>query len=270
VTIQFWLGLLFGVAAVVPTAVLLARIGYRRVVNLQQRLRQSERLAELGTLTGGLAHEIKNPLSTVQLNLQLLHEDLQASPATPPRVHKRLTTVRQETSRLRDILESFLRYAGNLTLERHLCDPDQLVDELIDFLSPQALLQKVELRHTTLPRATPVSLDAKLIRQALLNLMLNAIQAMPDGGTLTVEVRTTDAQLRIGVIDTGPGIPADEQARIFQAYYSKKRGGTGLGLAMTRRIAEEHGGGVLLESQVGAGSRFTIVLPLLTTPAPGA
>lgn len=264
--VLFLWGLLGGWLSGLVIYSILARRARRRYTLLQQRTARAERLAELGALTGGLAHEIKNPLSTVQLNLQLLQEDLVASVSTPARVTKRLATVRQETGRLRDILESFLRYAGNLTLERSACDPDVLVDELIDFLAPQAQLQKVELRHGSLASPRTVMLDSKLIRQALLNLMLNALQAMSGGGVLRVDVSLDASDLRLAVIDTGPGISREEQPRIFQAYYSKKRGGTGLGLAMTRRIAQEHGGRIDLESEPGKGSRFTIVLPLNPTP----
>ncbi|HEX8341699.1 MAG TPA: ATP-binding protein [Tepidisphaeraceae bacterium] len=250
------IGLLLGLA----TAGVASTLLYRRNVALGERARAAERLAELGTLTAGLAHEIKNPLSTVQLNLQLLQEDLQQTGCSP-RVTTRLTTVTREATRLRDILDSFLRYAGRIELQRERVNLDLLLEELVDFLAPQAQLGRVRLRH--IPAAEPVVADAdpRLIKQAALNLMLNALQAMPGGGELIVDAGREDGAVTLSVTDTGPGIALEEQGRIFQAYVTRKKGGTGLGLPMTQRIAREHGGAVELQSEVGKGSRFTIKLP---------
>jgi signal transduction histidine kinase len=261
--VGFAWGLVAGLLVALVVAAASAVVGYRRLREWERRARQAERLAELGTLTGGLAHEIKNPLSTVQLNLQLLQEDVTALPGVSPRVVNRLATMRQETQRLRDILEDFLRYAGRMELDRKPTDLDQLVGELVDFLAPQAEMQRVQIRHRVADPPIVAGIDPKLLKQALLNLMLNAIQAMGSGGELILAVRRvggTDAA--IDVIDTGPGISPEEQKRIFEAYYSKRRGGTGLGLAMTQRIAGEHGGRVVLQSEPGKGSCFSIVLPV--------
>src|SRR5260370_15974710 len=133
---------------------------YKRFDRLQQRARQAERLAELGTLTGGLAHEIKNPLSTVQLNLQLLQEDLSPDDPAYGRILSRLNLVHRETSRLRDILDDFLRYAGKLEVERKPVDLNLLVEELVDFFTPQAQLHKVQARWKPSPQPVIVSADA--------------------------------------------------------------------------------------------------------------
>src|SRR4051812_23453443 len=117
---------------------LVATVAYRRFERLQRRARQSERLAELGTLTGGLAHEIKNPLSTIQLNLQLLREDLAPDNPTYSPLVNRLETVQKETARLRDILDDVLRYAGKMELQRQPTDVHRLLEDLVDFFSPQA------------------------------------------------------------------------------------------------------------------------------------
>lgn len=233
----------------------------RRLLAAREQVRQAERLAELGTLTGGLAHEIKNPLSTVQLNLQLLQEDLAADRTTPPRVVSRLSTITREASRLRDTLDDFLRYAGRLEIQPQPIDLSEMLGELVDFLSPQAQLTRVQLRQAHPEQKVHACVDHRLIKQASLNLMLNAMQAMPNGGELIVAATPRDAQIELSFTDTGPGIAPDDQGKIFQAYYSKRKGGTGLGLAMTKRIAEAHGGSVELKSEVGKGSRFCIILP---------
>ena len=258
----FTTGVFVGVGASLLLATLGAALAYRRFVRLERRARQAERLAELGTLTGGLAHEIKNPLSTVQLNLQLLREDmLQQNPANS-RLISRLDTVTKETTRLREILDDFLRYAGRLELDRKPTELNQLLDELVDFFSPQAQLQRVQLRLRRATQPIVANVDSKLIKQAVLNLMLNGMQAMPNGGEMILAASNGDGRAIIDVIVTGSGIPPEAQARVFQAYYSTKKGGTGLGLAMAKRIAEEHGGRLGVTSEMGKGSDFALNLPM--------
>jgi signal transduction histidine kinase len=235
---------------------------YRRFILLERRTRDAERLAELGTLTGGLAHEIKNPLSTVQLNLQLLQEDLDRRNPGYARIIRRLETVQRETGRLKDILDDFLRYAGKLELDRRPVDLVDLLDELVDFFAPQAQLSRVQARVRPADGPVIASVDPKLIKQTVLNLMLNAVQAMGEkGGELILSASQQDGEARIDVIDTGPGIPPEALEQVFQAYYSTKSGGTGLGLAMAKRIAEEHGGRISVHSEVGKGTDFAIHLP---------
>jgi signal transduction histidine kinase len=255
-------GLLTGLGACAIIALAVGAYAYRRFVLLERRARHAERLAELGTLTGGLAHEIKNPLSTVQLNLQLLHEDLLPENPAYSRLVNRLETVQKETSRLREILDDFLRYAGRITLDRKPTELNQLLDELIDFFSPQAALQRVQLRQRRSDQPIMANIDPKLIKQAVLNLVLNGMHAMPNGGEMILAASQADGVAKIEIIDTGSGIPPETQAKIFQAYYSTKKGGTGLGLAMAKRIAEEHGGRLSVSSEMGKGSDFAINLPL--------
>jgi signal transduction histidine kinase len=235
---------------------------YRRLLSLQQRTRQAERMAELGVLTGGLAHEIRNPLSTVQLNLQLLAEELESDGNGHNRLLPRLATVQSETSRLRDILDDFLRYAGKIELSRSDVDLHQLLVEMADFFAPQAQLNRVRLHVADSSQIVMAHVDGRLVRQAVLNLMINANQAMTNGGELILRASRGEDEALIDVIDTGPGIEPPEVERIFQAYYSRKAGGSGLGLAMTRRIIEEHGGRVTVQSEPGKGSQFTLHFPV--------
>src|SRR5947207_6820974 len=205
------IGLLIGWASSLLVGAALAVYGYRRLLRLERRTRDAERLAELGTLTGGLAHEIKNPLSTVQLNLQLLREDLDPQIPSYGRIVNRLNLVHRETSRLRDILDDFLRYAGKLELDRKPVDLNQLVEELVDFFTPQALVNRVQARWRPSAEPVVINADAKLIKQAVLNLMLNAVQAMGEntgqgGGELIISASSQDGEAVIDVTDTGPGI----------------------------------------------------------------
>lgn len=256
----FLSGIAVGFLLSAAAGVVWALAAFRRYAALQERTRHAERLAELGTLTGGLAHEIKNPLSTVQLNLQLLAEDVTPENPAYTRLSNRLRTVNQETARLREILEDFLRYAGRIELDRKPTDLNLIAEELVDFFHPQAQAQRVQLRLQKSPAPVVAQVDVKLMKQALLNLMLNAVQAMTDGGDLILSVSQAGPDAVLTVTDTGPGIPADAIDKIFQAYYSTKRGGTGLGLAMTRRIIAEHGGRLTVKSEPGKGSQFEIRL----------
>lgn len=258
----FGWGLFFGSTCTIALAAVVGAWAYQRFVLLERRARQAERLAEIGSLTGGLAHEIKNPLSTVQLNLQLLHEDLLPDNPAYSRIVSRLGTVQRETTRLRDILEDFLRYAGRLELDRKPTELNNLLEELVDFFVPQAQVHRVQLRLKKSPTPIAANIDPKLLKQAILNLMINAIQAMPEGGELILCVELRGREAYIEVTDTGTGIDPDILPKIFQAYYTTKRGGTGIGLAMTQRIVEEHGGKLHVDSEPTKGTRFSIFLPL--------
>jgi signal transduction histidine kinase len=272
-------GLLAGLAGGLTVAVAVGTAAKRRLREQTGRAdraeadaRDSARLAEVGTLTSVLAHEIKNPLSIVGLNLQLLKEDLQALDGDHERLANRLSTVQRETARLREILDDFLRYAGKLELDRRPTDLNRLLEELVDFFAPQAQLQRVQLRLRTSnpPRPLLCDIDPDAVKQAVLNLMINAVQATAaaGGGELILSAApAADGMAVIDVIDTGPGIPADILDKIFTAYYSTKRGGTGLGLAMARRIAQEHGGSLTVISDPGKGSDFSLRLPMSKAPA---
>lgn len=254
-------GLLVGCLSSLVLAAAVVVAAYRRIDRLQRRARQAERLAELGTLTGGLAHEIKNPLSTIQLNLQLLREDLPEDEPFTARVVNRLTTVQKEASRLRDILDDFLRFAGKMELDRKPLDVNRLLEEMVDFFHPQAQIHRVQLRLRPAQEELVVPLDERLIKQAMLNLMINAVHAMPQGGELILTARRDDGRAVIDVIDTGRGMEPGVLEQIFQAYYSTKKGGHGLGLAISKRIVEEHGGKISAVSEVGKGTDFRIELP---------
>ncbi|GIW88439.1 MAG: two-component sensor histidine kinase [Isosphaeraceae bacterium] len=219
--------------------------------------------AEIAQLAGGLAHEIRNPLSTMRMNLDLLAEEF-AHPETPRdhRVLRKIERVRRESHRLESILESFLRFARIQQIQTAPADLNALVEEVRDFCDGQGTAQGIVSRAIYEPGLPPVCLDQDLIKQALLNLILNAQLAMPDGGELILRTRRDDHAAIIDVIDTGTGIPAEILPRIFDAFFSTRPGGSGLGLPTTRKIIEAHGGSIDVESEPGRGTRFTIRLPL--------
>ena len=167
-----------------------------------------------------------------------------------------------EADHLESILRDFLQYVGKRELRPAHRDLHEIVGDLVEFYRPQAETHKISLCLS--PAADPLicDVDAPIIKQALLNLLINAQQAMPNGGEIYIQLGAhSDAVARIDLIDTGPGIPPDQQEHIFQAYYSTKKSGTGLGLATTRQIVRDHGGRIHLYSQPPHGSCFTILLP---------
>lgn len=276
------LGALIGAGVTGAGAWWAIRRHMRKVRTAERRARTAERLAELGSMTGGLAHEIKNPLSTIGLNAQLLAENLEELPIDPEhkgRVSRRIGALRREVERLRGILTDFLEYAGELRLDQRPADLNAMVEELVDFFLPQAEKQGIRLRADLAPGPLTATIDSRVLKQAVLNLMLNAVQAMGSSGAaadgsaragpgkelILKTVRTTDADrqpaLALHVIDTGPGIDAANLPRLFQPYFTTKSGGTGLGLPTARRIVEAHHGRLEVHTELGRGSDFTITLP---------
>lgn len=229
-----------------------------------ERLRAAYR--EIAQLAGGLAHEIRNPLSTMRMNLDLLAEEFDpAESRRDRRVLEKIDRVRRESHRLETVLEEFLRFARVQEVETRPADLNALVDEVRDFCEGQGAARGILARvqyDTSLP---PVPIDADLLKQALLNLILNAQHAMPDGGELILTTRREGQDAVIDVTDTGVGIEAEMQPRIFEAFFSTRPDGSGLGLPTTRKIVEAHGGSISVESTPGKGSRFTIRLPLAQT-----
>ncbi len=222
-------------------------------------------------MSGGLAHEIKNPLSTVGLNAQLLGEGIEESSLPPDeksRLTRRIEALRREVDRLRGILSDFLQYAGDLRLDPKPADLNEIVSQLADFFMPQAEKHGVRLRADLFPGRLDASIDAAHVKQAVLNLMLNAVQAMADAPAprelilKTLRVKGDEDLAQIHVIDTGPGIEPALRARIFEPYYTSKPGGTGLGLPTARRLVEAHAGRLDLFSEPGKGSDFVLSFPV--------
>jgi signal transduction histidine kinase len=218
--------------------------------------------AEISQLAGGLAHEIRNPLSTVSLNLDMLAEDFQ-NPETPRdrRVRERIERLRLEVHRLYGILENFLRFARIQDLQFADTDLNAIVEELCDFYQPYAASRSIVMRTQFAADLPPIRLDAELFKQALLNLVLNAEHAMPSGGELILTTRRQGRWVLLDVTDTGVGMTEEVRARIFDAFFSTRSGGSGLGLPTSRKIIEAHGGSIHVESEPGKGSQFTIRLP---------
>jgi signal transduction histidine kinase len=228
-----------------------------------------ERERVLARLAAGLAHEIKNPLSTMAINLALLEEEWGRTreggepSARDKRCLKRVQALQREVKRLETIVDDFLRYARGGEINRAPHDLVALVREVLEFVEPEDAQQAIR-HHVDLPVGLPlVMLDPGAFKQALLNLCVNARQAMLAGGELIVRVRREGNWVEVSVTDTGTGMSREALERCFDVYWSTKKGGTGLGLPTTRRIVEEHGGRIAVVSEENRGTSVSILLPLL-------
>ena len=263
------IGILIGVA-IGAGAVLAKKRSMRRMRALERRARHYERQENMRALAGGLAHEIKNPLSTIGLNAQLLAEaieDLELPDDRREPLLRRIDTLGREVDRLRGILTDFLEYAGGLHLQIAMQDVNTIVTELIDFFLPQAQQAGVRVHPALSERKLEAPVDAAHLKQAMLNLMLNAVQAMASNpGELIIRTeKATEPDgthaVVIHVIDTGPGMTPEVLETIFQPYFTTKSAGSGLGLPTARRLIEAHGGRIEVFSQPGKGTDITIILP---------
>lgn len=228
---------------------------------------RAETYAEFAALVGALAHEIRNPLSTIRLNMELLAEDFENSdPASPTkqrdrRAKAKIELVRHECDRLQKLLGDFLDFARQ---EKLTIEPGSLnaeVEQLLDFFAPQARDAGVEVVRYLDPELPNVRLDRETFRSAVLNLLINAVQAMEAGGQLVVRTRPKGLGVVLELIDTGPGMDEETLAQVFRAFYTTKQGGSGLGLPTARKIIEAHGGTIDIESTPGRGTKVTIWLP---------
>jgi two-component system, NtrC family, sensor histidine kinase HydH len=222
-----------------------------------------DRYTEIARLAGALAHEIKNPLSTIRLNMELLAEDYRDSDLPRDRrAMRKIDMVQRECQRLQDFLNDFLNFAKVRQLKLQSSDLNTQVKQVLDFFRPTARETSIEVVDYLSSDLPMVLLDRENFHGALLNLVLNAQQAMPEGGQLVVRTYGAADGVALDLIDTGCGMDAETQAHVFEAFYSTKPGGSGLGLPTTRKIIEAHGGQILLESEVGHGTRCTILLPV--------
>ena len=236
--------------------------------------------AALAELAGGFIHEIKNHLNTLNLNLQLLGEDFQDPQSQ--RERRALTRVQKlqgECQRLVDLSNDFLSFAHIKEVPLVPGDLGKVVQEMIDFFTPTAQAANIDIK-IYLPADLPaLPMNEELLRQALLNLMLNAVQAMPAGGELTFQAAVENLpsplagegpglrgrrQVALSLIDTGAGIAAEVLPKIFKPFFStkSKSGGSGLGLPTTKKIIEAHSGAIDVQSELGKGTKFTIRLPV--------
>ena len=229
----------------------------------EAQLRRAESLASLTTLAAGVAHEIKNPLGSLSIHIQLIRKALQGKDEVEiPFLERHLGVVDEEIDRLNKIVVDFLFAVRPMDVRLREADPGELVAGIAEFIKPEAERAGVRVvldLEEGLPR---VALDDRLMKQAVLNLVKNALAAMPGGGTLRLAAERVDDEVRIAVEDSGVGISEEYLPKIFEPYFTTKENGTGLGLTITFKIVKEHDGEIMVTSRPGQGSTFMINLPI--------
>jgi signal transduction histidine kinase len=231
----------------------------------QARLIEAERLAAIGEMSAAVAHGIRNPLAGIKLAAQLANAELPADHPLRPNV----TDVIEEADKLEARIRALLDFARPFEPHPSPCRIEGLVGEALAYVRGRMAAQGIDL-VVDLPTLPEPSLDYVQIEQVLLALLSNAIEAMPEGGRITVTGRVADdgEHVRLELADTGPGIPQGQMDRVFELFHTTKSGGTGVGLAIAKKIVKAHGGTISVASDLGKGARFTIELPL-AGPSPG-
>ena len=276
----FLTGVILTVLAAVPVLVWLLRRKDRLAETARDQNRDIDR--EITKLTGELAHEIKNPLSTIKVNLKLASEfleDIDLSDTAKSGLDRstqglagamrKITVIGKETDRLDQIVDGFLQYVRQPELQLVTLDLNELVGDMIDFYSPQAYSYGLTLRHSLATEPLIARVDAGALKQVLLNLFINAQQAMDETGDLMVRTARQDDKALLRISDTGEGIAPDRLEAVFRPHYSSRPDGTGLGLATAKKIVEAHRGVISVHSEVGKGTSFTIELPRVDRPGAG-
>ena len=227
---------------------------------VQSLVTYSQKLAALGRLTSGVAHEVKNPLNAMRIHLELLKARLGGS---QPTVRENLDVIAQEIVRLDRVVQGFLKFVRPEEIRLAPVEVGALLSEVTRLMAPEAVRAGARIAEDVVPDLPPVAGDAELLQQALTNLVTNAIQAMPKGGTVTLGARIgPDGAVEIRVADEGVGIPAQDLERIFRLYYTTKPQGSGIGLSMVYRIVQMHDGRIDVESEVDRGTVMVLTLPV--------
>ena len=234
-----------------------------RLQAAQQELVVAERMATVGRLSLKVAHEVRNPIAAIELNAEMLG-DIVGERQEPEmdEAASLLTAIREQVTALDALTEEYLAFARFPRPQFEEDSVNEMVAAVAEFVRPLATRQGISVRLETDPAVPPMAIDRSLLRQAVLNLVKNGLEALSQGGVLTATTRCLDGTVEIAVSDTGPGIPLEVGQRLFEQFFTTKPQGTGLGLSISRQIVEEHGGRIGWSSVIGAGTTFTISLPI--------
>jgi len=227
---------------------------------------RSKTLSTLGAFTAELAHEIKNPLNAMHIQMALLEREIRDISRVGEKTKKELldtvSVVQKELIRLSGFVEECLRFSKTGELNKSSVDVREMLSEIVSLLTPQAQLNGIQVELEVAAGLPRIKVDRDKIKQAALNIMINGVEAMPDGGKLRVSVKKGEGEMLIFCQDTGHGIPNEIKDKIFDLFYTTKDGGTGIGLSFAQNIVQAHGGSIRLEQSSGGGSVFVIAIPI--------
>ena len=242
-----------------PVGALVSMRDYESFQKFESQWDLSKKLADLGRITSGIAHEVKNPLNAMVIHLEILRSKLESGISDP---HPQLEILDSEIKRLDRVVQTFLNFTWPVEVHLQPIDLNTIVTQVTALASTEAQERGVTINKQLDPAPLLIKGDADLLKQTLLNVIINGCQAMPEGGPLKVATsRSEDGSARITITDRGIGIADEDQERIFNLYYTTKKGGTGIGLAQAFRAVQLLGGEIRFESQVGVGTTFEIILP---------
>jgi len=230
------------------------------VHRIEDEIELSRRLAAIGRLTSGVAHEVKNPINAIVVHLEVLRQKLHE---TDPDTRRHMDVIGSEIKRLDRVVQTLVDFTR--PVEPRLAENDlrKVIDDVVLLASPEAAQRHVSIQLEITPDPLPVRIDMDLLKQAILNIVINGVQAMPQGGNLFITARRDRESAVLSVRDEGPGIPADVRDKIFNLYFTTKKGGSGIGLAVAYRILQLHQGSLAFDSVEGQGTTFDLRLPLL-------
>jgi signal transduction histidine kinase len=231
--------------------------GTRR--HIEGQIALARRLTAINSLTERVAHEIKNPLNSIALRLEMLRSQVAGEESG---TESEIAILSEEVTRLDRVVRTFLDFSRPVEMALQDVDLAEVVAEIVHLLEPEAERGGIRMRYARPSTAVVVNGDSGLLRQAVMNVAVNAIEAMAGGGSLTFEIAANPETCTLAITDTGPGIPPESREKIFQLYYTTKSHGSGMGLAMTFRAVQLHGGTIEIESEVGRGTTFRLTLPL--------
>jgi len=229
------------------------------VRRIENEIELSRRLAAIGRLTSGVAHEVKNPINAIVVHLEILKNKLQE---VAPDAQRHMDIIGNEIRRLDRVVQTLVDFTRPVELKLAEVDLRKLAEEVALLAGPEAERHKVKVEFNAVTPSLPVYIDADLFKQAILNIVINGVQAMPDGGTLKITARNTESAALIEIRDQGAGIPKEIQDKIFNLYFTTKKAGTGIGLAMTYRVLQLHNGALEFETEPGKGTIFRLQVPL--------
>lgn len=229
---------------------------------LKEKLRKAEHLAGIGLVAQNIAHEIKNPLNFISLSIDHMKEQYKpCDPADQEKFESLVVNMKNEIQRLSKFAESFLGYGKPIELNRQPANIGSIIEDVLELVSARAREKHIHLIKEY--HASPeLFIDPEFIKTCIYNLVINAFEAMPEGGVLTIRTEKANSKFTLSVDDTGQGIPEEEMSRVFEPFFTTKSKGLGLGLPLTKRVIEQHGGKVAFERKDSKGSRVTIMLPM--------
>lgn len=232
---------------------------------LRKKKQSSEKtlkIEQLSRIMGQIAHEIKNPLSTIKVNLQLISEDIDSDDSNNQRLQRKVEILKSETDRVTQVLEDYLQFLRIPELHPVKSDLNKLLSQMVEFYYPQALKKGVNVRFLPSPQSVNCLIDTGKFKQVVMNLFVNSLQAIPEQGEILIRLFVENRSACLRFSDTGKGIAADKLANIFDVYYTSKPGGSGLGLAIAKKIIEAHDGTISVISEPDKGTSFLVTMPL--------